>query len=460
MTMPGSRRAARDLLSASVRELPSSASADVRFTTSGWTTIRFANGRIHQPHLERSTHISFRVADGRRLGTATTSDPSAAGLRAVRDAARNLARIAPVEPKFLGFQPGTGRSRAPVGLSRATAEISPEAATRIAERILEAAEAAAPGGRIAGVVNVGGETLRVVNSAGLDRSDSRSVAQASVLVDRPERDPPVSGWSEGGHWDASKLDPERLGREAAERVARTPPESAKPGRYRVVFRGPAIAEALQFVGALGFSGHAEAEGWSCLRRSRGKRVAPEWVHLVDDPRSTATIPQGIDYEGTLTHRVPLIDHGVARDAVTDLVTAGRLGRPLTGHAFPPEAPWGDYGPDASHLLLSAGDANEEELIRETRRGLLVTRFHYVRVVDPGRGIITGMTRDGTYRIERGEVVGPVRNLRFTDSVLTLLRGIELLGRERRIFPGERGVSCYTAPAASVSSFRFTSATLF
>ena len=454
------RRSARDPVGASVRDLPPGTSADLRVTNAAWTTIRFANGRIHQPHLERSTHVSFRVAEGLRLGTATTGDASAEGLSTVRDAARTLAGVAPVEPKFPGFSAGGGPSRPPVAFSRATATISPEAATRIAERILAAAEDAAPGGRIAGVVNVGGETLRVVNSAGLDRTDVRSVAQASVLVDRPELDPPVSGWSEGGHWDAAELDPDRLGREAAERVARTAPASVPPGSYRVVFRGPALAEALQFLGSLGFSGHAEAEGWSCLRRARGKRIAPESVNLVDDPRSRVTIPQAIDYEGTSTRRVPLVDHGIARDAVTDLVTSGRLGRPLTGHAFPPEAPWGEYGPDASHLVLSPGDASEEELIRETRRGLLVTRFHYVRVVDPGRGVITGMTRDGTYRIEKGEVVGPARNLRFTDSVLTLLKGIELLGRERRIYAGERGMSCYTTPAASVRSFRFTSATLF
>jgi PmbA protein len=454
------RRRTGDPVGASVRDLPSGVSADVRFTTSSWTTIRFANGRIHQPHFERSTHVSFRVADGRRLGTATTVDASANGLARVREAARSLSRVAPVESKFPGFSPGGGRPRPPSGFSRETADLSPEAATRIAERILAAAEAAAPGGRIAGVVNVGGENLRVVNSAGLDRSDRRSAAQASVLVDRPELDPPVSGWSEGGHWDYSHLDPEQLGREAAERVARTAPEAVSPGSYRVVFRGPALAEALQFLGALGFSGQAEVEGWSCLRHARGKRIAPEWVNLVDDPRSRSTIPRAIDYEGTLTRRVGLVDHGIAGDAVTDLVTAGRLGRPLTGHAFPPEAPWGEYGPDASHLVLSAGDASEEELVRETRRGLLVTRFHYVRVVDPGRGIITGMTRDGTYRIERGEVVGPVRNLRFTDSVLTLLKGIELIGRERRIYAGERGMSCYTTAAAAVRSFRFTSATLF
>ena len=435
-------------------------SADVRVTRFAWTTIRFANGRIHQPHFSRGTEVSYRVADGNRLGTATGTDPSPQGLTELRGRALALARIAPEEPRFPGFSAEGRRHSPPIAFSAATAATSPEAATRVAERILVAAGAGAPGGRIAGVVNVGHEELLVANSTGLFRTDRTSASQASVLIDRPEREPPVSGWSEGAHWDLARLGPTRLGQEAADRVARSEPRAVPPGTYRVVLRGPALAEAFSFLGHLGFSGHGEVEGWSCLRRHRGRRVAEPWVHLVDDPRSTHTIPHGIDFEGTATRRTVLVDHGVAGDVVTDLVTAGRLGRRLTGHASPPESPWGEYGPHPTHLVLAPGDADEEELVRTTRNGLLVTRFHYVRVVDPGRGIITGMTRDGTFRIARGEIVGPVRNLRFTESVVSLLRGIVALGKERRIYSDERGGSSVTVPSAAVRAFRFTSATLF
>jgi predicted Zn-dependent protease len=111
-------------------------------------------------------------------------------------------------------------------------------------------------------------------------------------------------------------------------------------------------------------------------------------------------------------------------------------------------------------VLSAGDASDDELVKETRSGVLVTRFHYVRVVHPGRAVITGMTRDGTYRIENGEIVGPVRNLRFTQSILSALAGVELLGKERRRYADERGFSSATCPAAVAGEFSFTSATLF
>jgi PmbA protein len=457
--MANSRAPARRSVEAALGGLRDGWSADARLVTEAWTTIRFANGKIHQPHFDRSTSVSFRAAHDGRLATATTVDSSPDGVASVVSVARALSDAAPKEPRFPGFPGPSGRAPRPVAFSSPTARISPESAVRIAERILEAAEAAAPGARIAGVVNVGTEALTVLNSAGLDRSTASSLAQASVLVDRPERDPPVSSWSEGGHWDAARLDPARLGREAGE-LPRGAPAAVEPGKYRVILRGPAMSDLLGFLSMLGFAGHGEDEGWSCLRGRRGKRIAPSFVHLVDDPRSRQTIPRAVDYEGTPTRSVPLIDHGIAGPAATDLVTSGRLRKPLTGHGPPPEAPSGEWGPVPGHTLLEAGDAREDELVRSTRNGLLVTRFHYVRVVDPGRGIITGMTRDGTFRIRRGEIVGPVRNLRFTESVLTAIAHIELLGRERRIYASERGGGAATTPAALVGEFRFTSATLF
>jgi PmbA protein len=385
---------------------------------------------------------------------------SAAGIAAVVRSARALALRAPPEPGFRGFARATGGAPRPVAFSSSTAALPPEEVTRLAERILDATHARLPAGRTAGAVHVGAQSLRVVNSTGLDRSTRVSSAEASVLVDRPDRDPPVSGWSEGAHWDVARLDPARLGQEAAERVARSAPRAVAPGEYRVVLRGPAMSDLVSFLALLGFGAHGEIEGWSCLRGRRGARVAPARISLVDDARSEEGIPRAIDYEGTLTRRRPLLDRGVAGAPVTDLVTAGKLKARLTGHAPPPEAPWGEWGPYPMHLDLAAGDATEEELVRATRRGLLVTRFHYVRVVDPSTATITGMTRDGTYRIERGEVAGPVRNLRFTQSVLGALASAELLGRERRAYADERGGSSATVPAALLGRFRFTSATVF
>ena len=434
-------------------------SADVRVLENQWTTIRFAGGRIHQPHVDRATVVSFRVADDRRLGVATTTDVSPDGLDRLSRSAHRLAAVAPREPSFPGFPAGRGPAR-PVPWSASTAEATPDAACRAAERLIASALTAASAAEVAGALHLGGQRIRVANTSGLDREDRTSVAQASVLAERPERDPPVSGWSEGASWDLRRLDLEEVGTEAGERMPTSAPEACPAGTYRVVLRGPAVAETLAFLAHLGFTGGAEVDGSSCLRTWRGRRLGPTSLTVTDDPRSPATLPRAIDYEGKATGRFALLDEGRVGPAVADLVAAGRLHRRPTGHAFPPEAPWGTIGGLPAHVILRAGSASEEELVRETRSGVLVSRFHYVRTVDPGSGMITGMTRDGTYRIDRGEIVGPVRNLRFTESVRTVLAGVEGIGRESRTYSGERGQVSQTVPSLAVRSFRFTSATVF
>lgn len=422
--------------------------------------MRFANGRVHQPHAERERLVSLRVARDQRLATATTTDLTPRGLAHLVQSARALAAIAPVDRRFPGFSTGRGRAPPPTAYSRETGQLSIDRQGRLALETIAAADSGSPGARISGALNVGEELLAVANTAGLRRSTRRSVAQGSVLVERPEEEPPVSGWSEGAHWDVRRLFAARLGTEAAARVATERPRSMPPGRYRVVLEGSAFAEIISSLAFLGFGGHGEEEKWSALRSQRGKRIAPDFLTVDDDGRSADSLPQSVDFEGQAKRRTPLIARGIAGPAVTDLLTAAHLKRRSTGHALPPESPWGQYGPIPTQAVVRPGDASAEELIRETRRGLLVTRFHYVRVVHPGRAVITGMTRDGTYRIERGEVVAPVRNLRFTESVLSTLSHLELLGRERRAYADERGRLAVTAPAALTGQFTFTSATVF
>ncbi len=421
--------------------------------------MRFANGHVHQPHVEESRSISLRVAKEQRLGIATTTDTTSEGIaRVVRDAVA-LASIAPVDRRVGPF-PSDGRPR-PVPYSRSTAALVPEAVGRLAERALDAAGAGDDGYRVSGAVHAGAQTLAVANTSGCLVSGVRTASQASVLVERPADDPPVSGWAEGSHWDAARLDTAGIGREALARMPRTAPKAAKPGAYRVLLGGAAAQEMVGFLGHLGFSGHGEEEGWSCLKSKRGTRFFPENLTLADDGRSPMGLPNAFDEEGTPKRRLALIDAGVVGPAVTDLVTAGHLGAPLTGHALPPESPFGEWGPVPTNMVLSSKDgASEEELAKILGNGLIVTRFHYVRIVHPARGVITGMTRDGTYRVRRGEVVEPVRNLRFTQSVLDALRATEAFGRTRHRFSDERGVQSVTCPALVTARFHFTSATVF
>ena len=148
----------------------------------------------------------------------------------------------------------------------------------------------------------------------------------------------------------------------------------------------------------------------------------------------------------------MFDHGVASAVVYDSFTAFREGKSDTGHALPAPNPW---GPLPLHTMMEAGDSSLEELIRGVDRGIYVTRFHYTNTVHPVKTLFTGMTRDGTFLIEHGELSSPVKNFRFTQSILDVLRDVQAIGSER--------IQCrdylpVLAPALRVSSFHFTGVT--
>ena len=106
--------------------------------------------------------------------------------------------------------------------------------------------------------------------------------------------------------------------------------------------------------------------------------------------------------------------------------------------------------------MEPGDATRDELIGGLDRGLLVTRFHYTNPVHPKLAIVTGMTRDGTFLVEGGRIVGPVRNLRYTQSYLDALRGAVAVGRERRTLKGFLGG--VAVPAVRIDNWTFTGTT--
>src|SRR5260370_30162236 len=180
-----------------------------------------------------------------------------------------------------------------------------------------------------------------------------------------------------------------------------------------------------------------------------KQLVEPRVTIYDDGHDPSGLPQAFDYEGVPKQRVVMIDHGVANAVVYDSFTAAREGKPNTGHALP--AP-NSEGPLPLHTMMEAGDASIEELIKGVDRGIYVTRFHYTNTVHPIKTLFTGMTRDGTFLIEHGGLTHPVKNIRFTQSILDALRDVQAIGRERIRC---RDYTPIVAPAMRLASCSFT-----
>jgi predicted Zn-dependent protease len=408
---------------------------------------RFANSEIHQNVAETNSVVNLRVVIGKRIGVASTGRTDPEGLRRL---AQNAAAIAGVVEELddWGGLPGPSQAT-PVaaGYSAATAGAGPEFRAEGARAVIAAADAA-------GVIAYGSfatalESVAVANSKGVRVAGTRTTSQLITVSMGPGGG---TGYAEAAAVDASTIDAAAIGREAAEKARATAEAvSVEPGDYPVVLEEYAVVDLLDMLGYLGFSALAVQEERSFVEP--GKRIGSELVTIRDDGRDPAGLPLWFDFEGVAKQRVELIEHGVCRNVVHDSQTAARAGVTSTGHGLPAPNP---YGPFPLNMVMEPGTASRDELIGGLDRGLLVTRFHYTNPVHPKLAIVTGMTRDGTFLVEGGRIVGPVKNLRYTQSYLAALAGTVAVGSERRTLRGFLGG--VVVPAIRIENWTFTGGT--
>jgi PmbA protein len=408
---------------------------------------RFANSEIHQNVAETNVQLNLRFVHGRRVAVASSGRTDDEGLRRLAEQAAAIARNVE-ELEDWGGLPAPGPIRDVAGAYvEATAEATPELRADAVRQVIAAADEA--GVTAYGSFSTGVETTAVANSNGVRAEQRRTSAQLLTVHMSADGG---SGYAEADAVDATRFDPAALGREAAAKARATADARAlEPGDYPVVLEEYAVVDLLDMLGYLGFSALAVQEGRSFAEP--GRRVGTDLVSMWDDGADPDGLPMAFDYEGVGKERVELIERGVCRDVVYDAQTAARAGRRSTGHGLPAPNP---YGPFPLNMVMAAGDTARDDLIGELDRGLLVTRFHYTNPVHPKLVVVTGMTRDGTFLVEGGRIVAPVRNLRFTQSYLDALAGVVAVGRERRTLRGFLGG--VVVPPVRIEGWTFTGAT--
>ncbi|HWS84986.1 MAG TPA: TldD/PmbA family protein [Ktedonobacteraceae bacterium] len=383
---------------------------------------RFATNHIHQNVAESNAELRVRAVVGQRIGVAATNRLDDESLRRVTEQALEIARVQPVNPEFHSLPAPQPISAAP-GYSERTAQFTPEERARQVGIIVGLAKER--GLESAGAFSTTVHSRAIANSLGIFAYEPRTEAEGHAVVMADERG---SGYTQRVATDASTLDFEAMACEAVEKAQRSRnPIDIPLGEYPVVLDAYAVAEMLQDLVFMGLSALAVQEERSFMNGQFGKQLVEPRVTIYDDGHDPSGLPQAFDYEGVPKQRVVMIDHGVANTVVYDSFTAAREGKPNTGHALP--AP-NSEGPLPLHTMMEAGDASLEELIKGVDRGIYVTRFHYTNTVHPIKTLFTGMTRDGTFLIEHGELTRPVKNLRFTQSILDVLREVQAIGRER------------------------------
>ena len=444
--MPGiigpeeARRVANAALS-----LPGAEGVEVLFMHEWGGLTRFASSSIHQSTHREDTGLRVRVVTGNRIGVASTNDFTLEGSRRAAEHALEMANVVAPDPQFPGLAPPAEVPEIDA-YDEATASATPAfRADGVADLVAQCPD----GFTAAGAFETIASEVAIANTDGQFCWAPSTMASVNTVV---------SG-GEGGHGFAevfeaamSSVDPVAIGKRAADKaVTSQSPHDLEAGRYAVVLEPAAVSTLVGFLAWIGFGGRSLAEGRSCFSGKQGSQVAAPSISIYDDARAPGTLGLPFDFEGVPRSHVDLIEEGIFLGGVHDLRTAKQAGVGSTGHALPPPNP---EGPFPLNLFMAPGDRSVETMIASTERGLLVTRFHYTNVVHPIESTITGMTRDGTFLIERGEIAHPVKNLRFTQSIVEALTGTEMIGRDTEL-ASEFFFSASRVPALKVASFNFS-----
>jgi predicted Zn-dependent protease len=405
---------------------------------------RFAVNQISTAGDVANVNVVVTSAFGKKVASANTNRLDDESLRRVVDTAEQLARLVPEDPEYMGE---LGQQQVPRSdsLFESTANLDPEVRARA---VREVTEPAAQRNLVSTgfLVHRAGSTA-VATSRGHFAYDQNSQVNFTTTVRTP--DGTGSGWAGTSVHDWNDLDTRALGEVAIEKaLASRNPRAVEPGRWTVVMEPTAVGNMVGLM-VNQFGARAADEGRSFFAKPGGgnrigERFIDERVSLYSDPGDPQLFSSPFSSEGLPNRRVEWVQNGTLRHLDYDRFWAAQRGGDPTG--FP------------SGFHMSGGNATLDEMIRSTERGLLLTRFWYIRGVDPRTILFTGLTRDGTFLIENGRIAHPVQNLRWNESPIFMLNNIEMMGQPVRISSGESGglTPAVIVPPLKVRDFSFTS----
>lgn len=413
--------------------------AQVSLENSVESHARFADNRITTSGRSEDLDITATVWVGRRRGAATANDATAGSLKQIANDAVQIAKLSPVQREYV---PTLGTATYPEarGYAESTANIDVTARAKTLQGILEVCRAQK-------VTGAGFHTVRTSANATATANGNRRYfrsTRADLSVTARTPDGTGSGYYSGDHFDLSRLDAQRIATEAVNKAVRSRnPQPIEPGNYPVILEPQAVADLIgTLTGA--FDARPAEEGRSAFSAKDGKTrlneaMFNERVNLYSDPNHPELPSAPATNEGVPATRLSLVKGGVIENLTYSRYWAQEKKR--------------DASPGPTNFILESTQAptSMDEMIKGMTRGLVISRFWYVRLVDPRTLVLTGLTRDGLWWVENGQIKNPVRNLRFNQSVLAMLApwNVEAIGASQRLAP-------YMVPALRLSSFTFTS----
>lgn len=381
---------------------------------------RFANNQIHQNHHEENAVITVRCAVGSRWGKANANSLDPAALKSAIESATEIAGLLPDDPEFTPSAEGPYTYSFEPEFGDGTADCSPSRRALIVKQGLDLVP---DGYEAAGTLSTGVTTLGIFSARGISAITSTTHAKYTILLTGATS----SGYAEGMARRLRELDVPALAAEAAAKAkaSENPRGDVQTGKYTVILEEEAVATWLMFLSWVGFGGKEFNEGESFMCGRLGEVITGEAITILDDAGDPRTFGLPFDFEGIPKQRLTLIEHGYANAVAHSRKTAAKADTDTTGHSV------GDMGAYPLNMIMMPGTSSKEEMIKATDRGILVSRFHYSNVLDPIKSVFTGLTRDGTFLIEDGEIVSGLTNFRWTQNALEGLANADMISRDLR-----------------------------
>jgi predicted Zn-dependent protease len=408
--------------------------------------VRFARNSVTTSGASSGYSLAIVAQFGKKTGTVTASEFSDASLQRAARNAEEIARLSPDNPEAM---PLLGPQTYPAVTSYFddAAGATPDWRAEAVRAALDAAKEKKV--EAAGFVETSAQIQAVATSKGQFAYDRFTAADYNLTARTP--DGTGSGWASKSFNELRLLQPGALASAAIDKAARSRrPTAIEPGKYTVVLEPAALADLIV---NLVFAADARQtdEGRSFFAKKGGgsrvgEQIVGETVRLYSDPSHPLAPAIPFDGEGIPLRRIDWIDKGVLKNLSYSRYWAQKQGKEAT--------------PQPGNLIMDGGSAaSVDDLIKGVERGVLVTRFWYIRSLDPQTLLVTGLTRDGLFLIEKGKVTRPVKNMRWNESPVVALNNLDAMTAAERTVSGEGvgGVGfSIVCPAARIREFTFTS----
>jgi predicted Zn-dependent protease len=438
--MPGFTESEAHALLERVLKLSKAETCESNLNGNAGGNIRYARNSVSTAGATQDTQLVVQSSFGQRVGVATINEFDDASLEKAVRRSEELARLAPEDPEFVGPM-GQQTYVTTDCFVEGTAGITPEYRTKVAASSINPSKE--QGCVAAGYLQDGSVWQAMMNTAGLFAYHKETNLNFSLTV--RSDDGTGSGYVIRDFNDVSRFDPDRASGIALEKaIASREAKAIEPGKYTVILEPEASVDLIQNM-VFNIDARSADEGRSFMSKpgggtKLGEKLLDERITIYTDPahRDAPTSPWGQD--GRPNQKITWVENGVMKNLYYSRYWAKKQDKPAI--------------PFPSNIIIQGGDATIEDLVRDTSRGVLMTRSWYIRFVDPQTVLCTGLTRDGTFYIEDGKIKHAIKNLRWNESPVIMLNNVDALGKQERVV-GEAGVPSLI-PAMRLRDFTFTS----